>query len=302
MSYQPTRAGALGEALRGLGRRPLVLLVLGGSTALVLGLLGFAALTAWRVSTLETPSWMRPQALVIVAGAEGETDLAAVGAALRKVDLVAQADFIARATALAQLAQRKPLAAAGLAELRPNPLPDAFVVRFVPGAPPEAIDAAAAQLRRVRNVESVEYAPDTYRKAFLLARVGLRWARLLALALVAAALIGAALVALLWPRLEADELRVLDLLGADPAALRRPAVYAGALTLLAAAALAAWLVSALDAWLTPDLQELARQYALAWPADRLSPWSVALACAAAAIAGGFIASVSARLALARARR
>jgi cell division protein FtsX len=125
--------------------------------------------------------------------------------------------------------------------------------------------------------------------------------RLLALALLAAALSGAALAAALWPRLESDEVRVLDLLGADPAALRRPAVYAGALILLVAAALACWLVSALDAWLTPDLQELAQQYALAWPPNPLPPWSIALACAAAALAGGFIGSVSARLALARAR-
>jgi len=301
VSYAPTRAAALGAALRTMAQRPLSLVVITGSSALVLGLLAFATLVAWRVSTLDTPGWMRPQALVLVGGAEGETDLAAVGTALRKIDLVAQADFIGRAAALAQLAQRKSLASAGLAELRPNPLPDAFVVHFVPGAAPEAIEATVAQLRHVKNVESVEYASDTYRKAHLLARVGTRAARLLVLALGAAALIGTALAAVLWPRWEREQIQVLDLLGADPAALRRPRVYAGALTLLVAAALASWLFLALDAWLAPDLQDLAQAYALAWPPNPLPPWSVPLACAIAALLGGLIAAIGARVALRRTR-
>jgi cell division protein FtsX len=292
MNYRATRLGALHEALLLIFRQPLALVLVVGANGIVLAVLALAGLAAWRAHPLEAPSWTRAQALVLVAGADGEIDLAAVGSALRKVDRVASAEFLGRDAALAQLTQRKSLASLGLAELRPNPLPDAFVVRFAAGTTPEAAEAGAAQLGQVKGVDRVEFQAGTYRKVYALGRVAMRSGLLLALALAAAALMAAALAGAIWVRIDTDALRLFDLLGAEPAALRRPFVYAGALAQLLAAALGCALVGAVDAWLAPDLAELSRQYALPALAGPLPLGWAAVFCLAAAAAGALIAAVA----------
>lgn len=257
------------------------------------------ALTLWRASPLEQPQWMRPQALVLAAGAQGEIDLSALQAALRRVANVTSADFLARDTALAELAQRKSLSAVGLTDLRPNPLPDAFLVRFVPGAAPEIVEAAVAEMRKVKNVESVEYEPQLYRRISLLSQLGARIGLLLAAPLVAALIIGVSLAASMWVRIDQDEVQVLNLLGADHSVMRRPYVYAGAVSLFVAAALAWWMVAAASSWLEPLIGSAAQQFALRWAPEGLSIWAGALFCLGATLLGALLGSLAARLAIRR---
>ena len=164
MNYNTGRLSGVREALRKTLGRPLTLFLILGSSAIVLATVLLGALAYWRFAPMEPPTWARPQALVLVGGAEGEVDLAATGQALRQIAQVASAEFVGRDAALADLAQRRNLAALGLKELRPNPLPDAFVVRFVPGATPDAVEAAVVQMRTVKDIGGVEYQAAPFRK------------------------------------------------------------------------------------------------------------------------------------------
>ncbi len=290
------RIDALWAALTATLGRPLRFLPLVLATALVLATLLTGALVLWRLQPLEAPPWVRPQALVLAAGAEGETDLAALGLALRKVNGVLAADFIGRDAALADLAQRPGLASLGLRELRPNPLPDAFVVTFSSEAGPEGVEAAAAELAKVKAVDSVHYQPDAFRRLWALARLGRRLVLLAGAALVAALVLGMIAAAAVPGRPDPAALRLFDMLGADRAMVRRPYVYAGAIEMLAAAALAVWLTFALAARLDPLIADLARQYALHWSTDAVPAGYGAALCAAAALLGGLLASLWIRLA------
>jgi len=294
LNYTTRRVSAVREALRQTLGRPIAFVLVVGSTAGLLATLALGALALWRAQPLEAPPWMRPEALVLAAGAAGEVDLAATQAALRKVATVASADYVGRDAALAELAQRKGLSTLGLADLRPNPLPDAFQIRFVAGAPAEAVEAAVVELRKIRNVDSVEYQAELYRRFSLLSQLAGRLALLLAASLTAFLVIGVALAATYWVRIDREEVRVLHLLGAEPAVLRRPYVYAGAMSLLAAAALAWWLVVTASAWLEPAIAEMAQQYALHWTPNPLPPWAGALACLGSALVGAVLASAGAR--------
>ena len=296
MNYTTGRISALGEALRRMLARPFELVFVVGSTGAMLATAALVALVAWRGLPLEVPQWARPQALVLATGAPGEVDLAALQAALRRVTTVASADFLARDSALADLAQRRSLSASGLADLRPNPLPDAFVVRFAAAATAEAVEAAVAELRKVKNVESVEYQPQLYRRMLLLVQLAERLGLLLAAPLGAALIIGVALTATIWGRVDQDEAEVLHLLGADPSVMRRPYVYAGALSLLLAAVLAWSIVVVASAWLEPLLSAAAQQYALHWAPAAWPIWWGVVFCLGAAAFGALLASLAARLA------
>jgi len=297
VNYTTSRVSAVMEALRRTLGRPIEFVLVVGSTAALLAMAALVAVALWRALPLEVPPWSRPQALVLAAGAQGEIDLAALQAALRRVSAVTAADFVARDSALAQLAQRKGLATIGLADLRPNPLPDAFLIHFSEGAAPEAVEAAVAEMRKIKNVESVEYPPELYRRMWLLAQLAVRLGLLLAAPLVAALIIGIALTATFWGRVDRKEAEVLYLLGADPSVMRRPYVYAGAMSLLLAAALAWSVVVAAGAWLEPLLSALAQQYALHWTSVALPIWPGILFCLGAALFGGLLASLAARIAV-----
>jgi cell division transport system permease protein len=300
MTLTNSRAGAVQAALAHTLGRPWRFLPTVIATAVVLATLLLGAIAAWRLQPLEAPPWVRPQALVLAAGAEGESDLAALGLALRKVPAVVSADFVGRDAALADLAQRPGLASQALRDLRPNPLPDAFVVTFATDAGPDAVEAAVAALRKVASVDSVQYQPDAYRRTWALARLARRLLMVVGTALGAALVIGAAVAASLRVRPDPEEIRLLYLLGAEPAAIRRPFVYSGALALLIAAGLAWWIAASAAAWFDPLVADLARQYALHWSTDVLPPWSGPAFCGAAGVLGAWIGSVSIRLAIARA--
>jgi len=296
MNYTTHRLSAAGEALRKTLGRPLAFALVVASCATLLAVLAFAAIGLWRLMPLQTPPWAQPEALVYFGGAEGEIDLAAAGLALRQVPLVASADFIGRDAALAELTQRHELAPLALRELRPNPLPDAFLVRFAPGATPEAVEAAVVALGKVKNVGAVQYQAAPFRKLAALTQLGRRLAPLSATFLVAVAAMGVLLASVFWCRIDLEELRILHLLGADAASLRRPYVYAGALCLGLAALLVWGVLNAMNASLEPYVTAVAQQYSLALVARPVPAWAGAAFVLAAAFIGAALASIFVRLA------
>jgi len=297
MPLTGSRAGALRVALSNTAGRPLPFFPLVLATAVIVAAILTGAIFLWRLQPLEAPPWVRPQALVMAAGAEGETDLAALGLALRKVGNVLAADFVGRDAALANLSQRPGLASLGLRELRPNPLPDSFVVTFAPEAGPDGVEAAVAELAKVKSVESVRYQPEAYRRTWALAQLARRLVLLAGGALIATGIVGIIAAAGFGAKPDPEELRLLDALGADPAAVRRPYVYGGAFSVLCVAALAWWMTSMASTWLDPLFADLAGQYTLHWSADVLPEWYGPAFCLLAAVFGGLIASVATRLAV-----
>lgn len=295
MNPYDSRLAALVEAVRRLARRPLGFLLATASSAFVLAALVLVGLLGWRLAPWEAPAWMQPEALVVVAGAEGEVDLAALRSSLRQVSAVASADFVGRDAALHDLAQRKGLAGAGLAELRPNPLPDAFRVRFAPGASADQVEAAVTALRKVRSVDAVEYQPELARRAGALLQLAGRLGVLLGALLLAALFATLLVAASFWSRADEAELRVLHRLGAELGAAVRPDAYASALTMLAAALLAWWIVRSATAWVEPALAELVQRWGLHWAADPLPAWSAGALCAGAGALALLLASIVLRV-------
>jgi cell division transport system permease protein len=289
MNFTSGRLPALGEVFLGIFRRPVAFLLSILALALVFAFV-IAAATVSRTLPIATPPWTQAQALVLVAGAEGEVDLAAVRSAIQQVAPVATSEFIGRDAALARLAQRKGLAAIALEDLKPNPLPDAFAVRFAPGAAPDAVEAAVAQLRKLRYVANVDYQADPYRKLSAL----LETSRLLLAAGAVLSAIGLAiaigLAVALWPRVEAREVEVLHMLGADPAVVRRPYVYCGALYFLLGAAAAWGILAGFAHWFGPTLAELAQNYSLTWSMDSPAALTGLAFCFFSACFGAMFAS------------
>lgn len=297
------RIAALRAAFGLVLGRPLSFLFVAGVGALALAAAALTVVAAWRALPLTPPPWMQAEALVVVAGGEGEVDLAALRSALRASvqppEIVASVDFLGRDAALRELAQRKDLAGTDLAGLRPNPLPDSFQLRFAPAATPDQVEAAAASLRRVKNVDTVLYQPEPLRRAALLSRAGGVLALVWVCALAAAILAAGALAIASWSWLDPQELRVLHLLGAERGVGVRPAAYAAALSVLVSAFLAWWLSAVAGTWLEPSIADLAQRYSIAWKKEALPPWLPGLACAGAALLGGSAAALALRLAARR---
>ncbi len=299
-----SRAAALRCALRGLFRKPLTLAVSALCTAAVVAAAVLVGAAAWRIWPPERPAWAVPSALVFAARSERLAALDALRGALRQSGPVVSVEFVGRDAARAALVARKSLADSGLNDLQPNPLPNAFIVRFDPAATPDAIEDAVAAMRTHKGVTAVAYEPGTARKLDALMHFAARTGALLALVLLAALVAGFSLIADLWPRvalrLDPEELRVFQILGMEPAALRRPYVYAGAISMALAGALAAAIVLWVGAWLAPVFVELATEYSLRWvdaPAPLASAW---LLCPAGGLLGAAGASLATRAALRRA--
>lgn len=287
MTWRTARGYGWARALRLLAERPGVALgaVACAAVALTVPLLGLTlaqmlAPHAGRLPAAEATAFLAP-------GATG-AELKALAARIESTPGVAAVRTITREAALAELQKRT---GGALAELKSNPLPDVLVAEFAAGTAPETVEAAVASMRKLSRVESVAADLDWYRKFRALTH---------AVYAVAATIGGAMLLLVLAIVLAATrmlasasetELRVLHLVGADTAFVRRPFVYAGALVLALASALSLALLALAHWAIDPALAEVGRAYgvalALPWPS-----WPVALGyLAGAALTGGAVGAV-----------
>jgi len=88
-------------------------------------------------------------------------------------------------------------------------------------------------------------------------------------------------------------------LGAENFVIRRPYVYAGAVSLLLAGVVAWALVAAAGAWLDSLITAAAQQYALPLAPSPLPIWSGFFFCLGAALVGALLASLAARMTVRR---
>jgi cell division protein FtsX len=238
------------------------------------------------------------QATALIAAGAGSSEIDALRASLSRIDMVASAAFVSRDAALAQLAARSAADREAIAQLGANPLPDAFVVTFRPDASAEAVDLAAAAIRRLPHVDGVQLDLSWYRKF----RAALRLARLGSMALLAfvgISAVGWLLVALsLCIRLDAAQVLLLQLLGAEDRLIRRPVVIAGSITAAACGLVAAGTARFAWIWIDREASGLAALYSssfrLPWPDLDL----LGLSMLALGIGGALLASIGARIRLA----
>jgi len=259
MSFWSLRAYALRRSLRLLARRPgaLLLAVLLAGVALTLPLLAATVAVGARPLVAGVPA--APELSVFVAPGTSGPQIRGLQSRIEALPGVMQVRHVPREAALAELAARSGLGAS-LAELKSNPLPDAFIVALAPGVDPTAVDAAAAAIRKMPGVDTVQFDSAWYRKLVGIARIALTGSAIVGgalLVLAAAVVIGAVR---LLATASGEEIRVLRIVGADEGFIARPYAYVGGAVLASATALAIGAVAAVLRLLNPALTELARLY------------------------------------------
>jgi cell division transport system permease protein len=168
--------------------------------------------------------------------------------------------FIARDETLARMKAGEGLADV-IEALPKNPFPDAFTITPADDAP-EAMEALAADLRKLPKVEHVQLDSDWVRRLDALLKIGRMAIVLLAL------LLGVGLVAITFNTIRLQvmasraEIELSRLLGATDAFIRRPFHYFGVLLGLLGGGLAWLIVAAATFWLKEPIGELAQLYSL----------------------------------------
>jgi cell division transport system permease protein len=284
------RTQAFQESLRLLGHRLGVLPGALAAVSMTSAILALIGLFWWHVRPLSSPDWMRAQAVVMVAGAEGDVDLSTLGRNLAEKEGVVRVDFISREAALHDLTMRPGLAGAALGDLHPNPLPDAFRIVFDAGMPLDRVNVALGHIGKMNHVANWIFDQDLYERT-------LAFRRLLQSAAGLAVLIVAGWVLSIWLGLRTvlavnlDAARIANLVGAPAVQIRRPHVYAGALFGALAALASVALVQAVSALILSDLVYLITQMGLTWQRWVAPPWVMAAAVAMGVTMGAAIQSV-----------
>ena len=234
----------------------LSLLAIGIALALPAGgqmLLG----NALRLASQATP---QPQLTVFMLVEADPGEVKKVADRLRQHEQIKALDFVPRDATLARMKQ-----SGGLKDvievLGRNPFPDAFVV--TPRRDDaDAMEALAAELRKLPRVEHVQLDSAWVRRMDALLKLGRTGVGLLAL------LLGAGLTAITFNIIRLQvltlraEIEVSRLLGATDAFIRRPFLYFGSLLGLFGGIAALGLVAAAAAWLKAPMTELVGLYGL----------------------------------------
>ncbi len=208
------------------------------------------------------------QVSVFMALGAGQDEVAAVGQRLRHHPDVGRVEFVPRQQALERLKRSAGLSDV-LAELKDNPLPDAFVVTAQePRA--EVLERLRADVAGWPKVEHVQLDSDWARKLDAVLRVGELAVGVLGI------LLGVALVAVTFNTIRLqiltrrDEIEVSKLIGATNPFIRRPFLYHGMMQGLAGG-LAAWLLLLIGvAVVNTGLADLATLYGTSLRIDGLS--------------------------------
>jgi cell division transport system permease protein len=200
-----------------------------------------------------------PHVNVYLALDATDDEVKRVGDALRAHGDAAAVRFVPRAQALEELKSTTHLAEL-LASLDRNPLPHAFTVR-TRTTDPERIGAAKAAWSRLPKVDQVVADFEWSGRLARWVRFGDRVLAVIGLLLsVAVAFIVGHLIRL-QVLTQREEIEVSQLIGATATDVRRPFLYHGALQGLLAGALAVLIAAGISAWMGSELLALTPGYA-----------------------------------------
>jgi len=296
MSWFTARRYASARALAGIAAQP-------GSFLLALALAAVGLTIPLLLATLIHSAWPLAERLptqteitVFTLPGTGPGELSALKSEIARLPGVKDVRHLPRDLALANLHKRAGLASTGQAN---NPLPDLVVVSLVPQLDAGAVEHLASQLRKLARVDLVALDTGWVRKLGAVGRVAAGIFGALGAAvgvLVVLVLAGSARLA---ATAQAEELRVLRLVGATPGFMARPLAWRGALTLGLAALIAVGLVSLAVMLLRPLVTAAAGLYGTELGLDWL-PWGwLAGFVVGAATLGWLIAWITTRIALHR---
>lgn len=207
-----------------------------------------------------TADWEgRPGLSVYFADGASDAVIDALAISLGGREAIAEIERISPDEALAEFQALSGLDDA-LALLDDNPLPASLRARLTPGADAADLELAAVAARSATGVEEVVIERTWLARLAAISEVVNR----LGLALAALFGIGAVLVTATSVRLaienQLEELRVLKLVGANQAFMRRPFLYVGAFYGLGGALIGAMLISAVLLTLEAPLARLLGSY------------------------------------------
>lgn len=201
-----------------------------------------------------------PQISLFLSSTGARMDASGLESQLRKSEGVKSVRFVSRESALAGL-KRSPGMGEVIANLRDNPLPDAFVVTLS-SSNPELSDALEQRFRSLPGVAHVQVDSAWVRRVDGILNLG-RTA-----VLVLGTLLGFALVAVTFNtiRLQVltrkEEIEVCQLVGATEAFIRRPFYYLGALLGALGAGVGLAVVAGSFAWMNRYLEPLGQFYGI----------------------------------------
>ncbi len=213
-------------------------------TILVIGLVAslpaFAYLVVNNVAALAGKLDPEPKLSLYLKTSAGEVEVAAVKGRLNTTTNIANARFVSKQSALAELES------AGIADisktLEQNPLPHAFVIK-AESSEPAALDELRNQIASWAEVETVELDSDWARKLNAIVNFGKRAVFFLTLVLGLALVFVMANTIRLQILNQREEIEVSRLIGATPSFIRRPFLYFGIMQAILGGLLALGLVA-----------------------------------------------------------
>ena len=250
---------ALGRAVAMVRDRPLVFLlgVLLAGSALALPLALASVLWAARPALAQVQP--APEVSVFVSTRAAPRDIDALKGRLAALPGVTGVTLRPKEAALIQLIKKSGFVTTP-AELGSNPLPDVLVAQLGLPVSEQAVAGLGSTVKSWPLVDSVRNDLDWYRKVRAIGRLGISAIAVfggLVLLLVALILVG---TVRLHAGTRADEVDILELVGATPRFVVRPYAYSAALTLALASALAIAAVYAAHAALRAPLSQLTALY------------------------------------------
>lgn len=307
----PRKLSRLAEHRRDLLRAGQALVATRATTAITVLIIGIALLLPSLLLSLESALSAGLASLeaetsvnVFLEQKASQSEASELSKRILTLPLAAEVKTLSPDAALADLALAIGLDDS-LAGLEANPLPYTLIVTIEAGeqAPSAAARSLAQEISALAGVESVSVEGDWLRRLEALSGLLNRGGQLLMLLVSVGllAVIGASVQQAVLARI--DEIRVSQLIGAEPAYLARPFLYIG-LFLGAGGGVLAWLLASLMVWLLN--REVAQLLALYGTASAASaPLKVVgqqFLVGAGALLGWIAAQLATRRAIAEARQ
>ena len=274
---------ALRRALARFGAAPLGMalntLVIGAALSLPLAL--YTVLASVSAASIRLSS--EPQISAFLAVDASRSEANQIEARLKRHSKVRSYRFVPRDEALKELK-----AASALADivdsLPQNPLPDAFVIA-AQESDPASLDALRDEIMQWPRVAYVQLDSAWARRLDAAIRFGTLAAAVLGVLLAVTLMIVAFNTIRLQILTQHDEIKVVKLIGATDAFIRRPFLYLGAALGLASGIAACGFVQA-GVWIANrNLAELSHAYATLFHLSYLTPGDLTAVLAVAAVLG-----------------
>jgi len=255
VSWRSTNAYALRRAAILLCRRPLLALATALYVATSLALVLSVALLWLGLAPALNRLPANPEISIFVAHGTGDQELKALKGRIELTAGVATVRTVSKDSALADVLRRTP-PGFPQAELKRNPLPDVLIATLAIDAPSAVVEAATANIRKMRPVNAVYVDLDWHRTLRSNLSVGSKVAVVLAFGGLLVVVGSMAVAVRVHVRASATESELLELVGASRGFVRRPFLFVGGALLGVAGALAVSGVWVGWIWLAPELETL----------------------------------------------